>query len=370
MPTKSLHKVRLAAKSTANIDLEKNAILDVIMCEVGDAKGHGFAVEQSFIDAVAAAGKKMKEVKCNLGHNWDNLGKQLGRFKNIRVHENHVKGDLYFYNAADNSPLAPGMAQWVKDLASEDASALNCSIVFYTAGYYQKDENGLEVKVWEYNADDMWISPNYDMPIYVKFGELVSCDIVDEGALTTTLFSADNELLNRFNDCITHPEFKKMLDLNFKSFTPLNEFYANHYKKTVSLFQKFKEFVGLESKPIIEPEKGPDDIDTDIFPDISQLSNTDIDMTKEELNAILDEREMALKTDFSAKITGLQTDLDTEKGKTAELETKLKAAETKVLELEATPGAEHASGETNTTPTKGKGLGPAHAELKAKYNLP
>jgi len=368
MPNQSLHKVRLAAKSPANVDTENNAIMDVILCEVGTAKGHGFAVEQSFIDAVAEAGKKMKEVKCNLGHNWDNLGKQLGRFKNIRLDGTRVLGDLYFYNAADNSPVAPGMAQWVKDLAAEDASALMCSIVFYSDFYYQKDENGTEIKVWEYNDDDMWISPNYDMPIYIKFKELISCDIVDEGALTTTLFSAENEMLNRFNDILAHPEFKIMLEQNFKSFTPLNEFYANHYKKPLGLAARIKEFLGFEPKTPLEMEKGPDEV-TDTTPVITQLSNTDIDMTKEELNAILDERETALKTELSGKIDSLQTELDSEKTKSSELETKLKAAEDKIKELEATPAEEHAAGETSTQ-TKLKGLGPHHAALKAEYKLP
>lgn len=367
MPVQPLQKVRLAAKSTTNVDLEKNAIFDVILCEVGEAKGHGYAIEQSFIDALAAAGKKMKEVKCNFGHNYDNLGKQLGTFKNIRLEGTQVKGDLYFYNAADNSPLAPGMAQWVKDLASENAAALMCSIVFYNGGYYQKDENGAEVNVWEYNDADMWISPNYDMPIYVKLGELLCCDIVADGAVTNTLFSAGDEMLNRFNDIIAHPEFPVLLEHNYKSFTKLNEFYANRYKKSVSLFQRVKELFGAAPNEV--PPAGPDDvIDNSLA--ISQPSNTDIDMTKEELNAILDERETALKTDFSEKITGLQADLDTEKTKTTELESKLKAAEAKVLELEATPGAEHVGGEKDTTPGKAKGLGPAHAALKAKYNLP
>jgi hypothetical protein len=175
-------------------------------------------------------------------------------------------------------------------------------------------------------------------------------------------------MLNRFNDIITHPEFKNMLGQNFKSFTPLNEFYANHYKKPLGLAARIKEFLGFEPKAPLEMEAGPDEV-IDNTPVITQLSNTDIDMTKEELNAILDERETALKTEFSDKIEGLQTELNSEKEKSSDLEVKLKSATDKIAELEATPAEEHAGGETSTQ-TKLKGLGPAHTELKARYKLP
>ena len=92
-------------------------------------------------------------------------------------------------------------------------------------------------------------------------------------------------------------------------------------------------------------------------------------MTKEELNALLDERVNSLKSEFSAQVEGIKSELEAEKTKSADLETKLEAATEKIAKLEATPAEEHTSGETTTTTLK-QGLGPAHAALKAKWNLP
>jgi hypothetical protein len=197
------------------------------------------------------------------------------------------------------------------------------------------------------------------MPIYIAFKELLSCDIVDEGALTTTLFSSENELLNRFNDIIAQPQFQKVLEKNYRAFTKLNEFYSNLYKEPIGFFSKLKKFIGLESKT-----NDPDDT-TDIFP----IQNNEIDMTKEELNALLEERETKLKTEFTTQLEGLKSDLQSEKEETSSLKEQLKEAKDKITQLESAPAEDHANGQKDTTSAK-KGLGPAHAELKAKYKLP
>jgi hypothetical protein len=66
-------RISLAASKDAGskVDKEKRIISDVILCQVGEAKGHGVHLEQSFIDAgIAYAQKHHTKVgmKCRFGH--------------------------------------------------------------------------------------------------------------------------------------------------------------------------------------------------------------------------------------------------------------------------------------------------------------
>lgn len=173
-----------------SVDLENRVIRNVIMAEVGEAKGHGISVEQKFIDALVQAGKK--EVLSNFGHNWDNMGLQLGRVKNVHADGGKAMGDLHIYQNADNSPRFPQMGTWVMQQAAEDPASLMLSITFNAAYYYQYDGNGTEIKL----STNRWGDPLptfLNQTVFVALGKLYSVDVVDSGALTNTMYSQKSE---------------------------------------------------------------------------------------------------------------------------------------------------------------------------------
>jgi hypothetical protein len=180
--------ITFKAKAQAeSVDLENRVIRNVIMAQAGEAKGHGISVEQKFIDAVVT--QSQNEVLSNFGHNWDNMGLQLGRVKNVHSVENKAVGDLHIYNNADNSPRFPNMGTWVMQQAAEDPESLMLSISFKSAYYYQYDNSGTEIKL----SRDRWGDPIptfSNQTVFVALGTLLSVDVVDSGALTDTLYSS------------------------------------------------------------------------------------------------------------------------------------------------------------------------------------
>ena len=181
-----------------SVDMENRIIRNVIIAQVGEAQGHGFSVEQNFIEDVVA--QSQAGVKSNLGHNRDNMGKQLGRLTNVHTTESAALGDLNVYKNADSVLLngAP-MGQWVLNQAQEDPSSLMLSIRFSAKYFYQYNADGNE----EVLKSDMWgdaIPQFKNKPIYAKLNQLKSVDVVDDGALTDAMFSENesNNLLSSF----------------------------------------------------------------------------------------------------------------------------------------------------------------------------
>lgn len=229
-----------------NVDIENGIINNCILAQVGEAKGHGVHVEEKFIIAANQwlnANLSDKGLKCNIDHNWGSaMGKQAGKFYNFRAEAGKLIGDLHIYNAADKSPTLPNLKSWLLELASEDSEAINCSIWFYADYYYQLTEAGDEVQIWYYDDEDGWISKNPDLGnAYVAFDSMRCCDLVDEGALTETLFSTDDTLKNKFNDIIHNPGFMRMLESNPEQFPVLNEHY--HKQQGNALLKGIKNFL-------------------------------------------------------------------------------------------------------------------------------
>ncbi|MEO7176353.1 MAG: hypothetical protein ABI002_11225 [Saprospiraceae bacterium] len=178
-----------AGKAFANIDVANRVIRSVILAQVGEAKGHGVFVEKSFLETmVKFTDARQSEIKCNFNHNWDDMGKQLGMVKNIKLSGNKVIGDLHLYKAADLSPTNPNMATWLLTQAQENPSVVNCSIKFVPEYYYEYDADKAKVKVDRYQVWNNLYSGG-TKKYYVAFKALNSCDLVESGALTETLFS-------------------------------------------------------------------------------------------------------------------------------------------------------------------------------------
>ncbi|MFN3758458.1 MAG: hypothetical protein ACK4SF_04505 [Algoriphagus aquaeductus] len=211
MPTDTTSKlfksgrISFAASKEAGskVNAETRIISDVILCQVGEAKGHGVHLEQSFIEAgIAYAQKHYTKIgmKCRFGHpamSNDALGTEVGKFHNFRVVDDKMVADLHIYASANLSPTHPGAGDWILSMAEEDPSAIMCSIVFTVDHFYQYHEGkAYEVEPdyshsrsrWKSTSKDHEYNPNE--PVYVALGELWATDLVDEGAATDKLFSA------------------------------------------------------------------------------------------------------------------------------------------------------------------------------------
>lgn len=189
---------------SSKIDTEAGIIYDVVMCQEGEAKGHGVHLEADFIEGLIAYDKKYfgkVGLKGRFGHpnaSDDTMGTQLGVFTNFRKREENGKmqaiADLHLLKSASISPTHPGMREWVLQIAEERPDFVMLSIVFMGSGYYQRDEKNKKVKVWAYDDEGNWLYSNSQMPVYVEFDEKKGAahfytDLVESGAATENLFS-------------------------------------------------------------------------------------------------------------------------------------------------------------------------------------
>lgn len=185
------------------VDKESRSLLGVVVAEamqIKDYRGteYGLALDESFLtDLVNFANKHKSGILSNYGHNYNNLGRRLGRMANFTQKDGKVYADLSIFNLADKTPGLEGLGSYVLDMAAEDNELVAFSISFSYKYIYQLDSGGKELKVFYYDADRaMYVYPNPDLgATYFKFGILHSVDLVDEGAATNSLFNKQNKEL-------------------------------------------------------------------------------------------------------------------------------------------------------------------------------
>ena len=182
------------------IDEENGIIRDVVMAQVGPAKGHGYWLEQGFIDRLVEYDQKHhgeKGLKARFGHpamSDTTMGKQMGYFRNFRVREGDAVADLHLLESANLSPSNPGMREWMFSMAKEAADFVMSSIVFRTFSFYQYDPEDDQRVDLEVND---WGEPRTKFKkerVYVDFNESngdrhLYTDLVEAGAATNALFS-------------------------------------------------------------------------------------------------------------------------------------------------------------------------------------
>jgi len=308
--------------ASSKIDAETRVITDVIMCQAGEAKGHGVWLETSFIeDAAKFAQKHSKGLKSRFGH-YAGEGAQLGRFKNIRQEGDKLLGDMHLLKSADSSPKNPGMASWLLSLADEDPDFVMCSIVFYIDHYYQYDRSGKKIKVWVYDEDGSWVSANRKMKIYVAIKSLEACDIVESGAATERLFSA------ALQEKISH----------YESQTPKN-------MKLSTAWTAILAFLGLTAQ--IEKDEDAPEVTAEM---LDQL-NGELAARGEQIIGLQKQLVEAQKGDEA--VQALQTERDSLKAQLTEKDKKVAELTAEVARLGKQPGGKP------TTPPRGEpeGLG-------------
>ena len=188
------------------IDKESGIIKDVVMVQEGPAKGHGVTMEASFIEAIVAYDQKVWDktgVKARMSHpNMcnDAQGSQLGRFKNVRLREieqngttiKQAIGDLHLLKSAKLSPKG-NIWDWTISMAEEDPEFFMSSIVFKIGEFYQYDKENNRIVRDMYN-DWGYLMYDEEKPLYITLSEHHYTDLVEAGAATDSLFSAQINL--------------------------------------------------------------------------------------------------------------------------------------------------------------------------------
>lgn len=121
------------------VDKQAGIIRNVSVMSGGEAKGHGFSIDDTMLNQIASqmgAGARMRFTH-NLSRDamgnimpTESLGKQIGVVKNARVEDGRVRGDIHFGPYARNVPGMGDVAGYLMDLAESDPGAYGLSVVF------------------------------------------------------------------------------------------------------------------------------------------------------------------------------------------------------------------------------------------------
>ncbi len=248
---------RSANVTANNVDREALEIKNVVLAQVGEARTHNVHVEkkalQKFLDS--SNSKFSEGLPLNYGHNWDNLGKSLGRFSRLQLKGNKLVGDIKFFKAADTSPTHPGMASYVMGMAEEDPKSIMLSLQFLHGEHYQYDKAGTRLRVKYYDSEWNWIPAYKEFgKVYIDIKEAVSCDVVHEGALTNGMFSS-NSINQSMSYLASLPEFPEWVQNSIHTIPEINDYFATKYD--TGFFSKLaKKFFSMD-KPKPEAQAPP-----------------------------------------------------------------------------------------------------------------
>jgi hypothetical protein len=218
-----------------NIDSTQGLIKNVAVSTAGEAKGHGYELDQDFITEVVRLGNEYPNgLKSRFGHpalSSEALGTYLGRFKNFRVEGNKALADLYLDEVAKKSP-GGDLYTWVVEMAEKNPDQFGTSIVFKDDGFYQVIE-GEKTPVEFDHQNGGYKLQDEDQPLFIAIKSLLGADIVDEPAANEAgLFST------KFNADKFAARVSSFLDEN----PDVWQFVEQHPEKFQVFFSKYQEY--------------------------------------------------------------------------------------------------------------------------------
>jgi hypothetical protein len=172
------------------VNREKGILEGVAVITEGEARGHGFAIDEDFVQDVVSAGAAAPGgIKSRFGHpnaSSNALGTFLGREQRFYLDRRDGKAiaraDLHLSETAKKSPKGD-LHEYTLDLAEHEPDMFGTSIVFTWSNMYKRDKDGK--KVYAYDEDGEW-NPAFSklrdqLPVPV-LNELRADDVVDQPA--------------------------------------------------------------------------------------------------------------------------------------------------------------------------------------------
>ena len=175
---------------TQNIDTDKGVIYGVVLAQKGLNK-NGTYFSERFLNELKAKGDERGYIKARFGHPTmcnNSLGSYIGRYKNFKVEDEKLFGDLYLDDIAkDTNVEGRGitMYDYIMRMAQSNSEMFGNSIVIlanYVVEEYEEDGEKKEADGHE-------------------LIEWISSDLVDDPAATDSLFHSKNgDLGVKFTD--------------------------------------------------------------------------------------------------------------------------------------------------------------------------
>lgn len=184
------------------IDTEKGVIYGVVLAQEGLNK-NGTYFSERFLNELKAKGDERGYIKARFGHPTmcnNSLGSYIGRYKNFRVEDGKIFGDLFLDDITkDTNVEGRGitMFDYIMRMAQGNSEMFGNSIVILANYVTEEYEENGEKK----EADGH------------ELVEWISSDLVDDPAATDSLFHSSNDLGVRFAEFLDeNPEVFEILD--------------------------------------------------------------------------------------------------------------------------------------------------------------
>lgn len=201
---------------TQNIDTDKGVIYGVVLAQKGLNK-NGTYFSERFLNELKAKGDERGYIKARFGHPTmcnNSLGSYIGRYKNFKVEDEKLFGDLYLDDIAkDTNVEGRGitMYDYIMRMAQSNSEMFGNSIVILANYVVEEYEEGGEKK--EANGHELI--------------EWISSDLVDDPAATDSLFHSKNDDLGvKITDFLD--ENPEVFDILEKDPNILGDFFSRY----------------------------------------------------------------------------------------------------------------------------------------------
>lgn len=188
--------------SAQQIDAEKGVIYGVVLAQKGMNK-NGTYFSERFLNELKDKGDERGYIKARFGHPTmcnNSLGSYIGRYKNFKVEDEKLFGDLYLDDITkDTNVEGRGitMYDYIMRMAQSNSDMFGNSIVILANYVIEEYEEGGEKK----EADGH------------ELVEWISSDLVDDPAATDSLFHSANDLGVKITDFLNeNPQIFEILE--------------------------------------------------------------------------------------------------------------------------------------------------------------
>ena len=131
-PDAGLFRTNRTAELPTRVDRAARVIFGANMMQLGDINDdRPFTVDTKTLQQVQEFGERSRNgLKARFTHpnmSSDGMGSHLGRWKNLRIDGDKIRGDLHIADAAFRSPQGD-LASYVMDLAESDPESFGVSL--------------------------------------------------------------------------------------------------------------------------------------------------------------------------------------------------------------------------------------------------